>query len=262
MALKTDLQGIFVYIIMGLFLLGLVLSLIKKEKTGEYIFAAGFITACFAFGYRWYHTGHWPLQNLFEVFLTLGLLIYPISVFCRKYLSVRSSITDMLLGIIILFPAGFIFSSEPRQLPPALQSWLFAPHVGFYMFAYVLMAKAGVQASFQLAAGSDKSEAAVRERATYNMIRAGFPLMTIGLILACWWARVAWGDFWSWDPKELWSLASWLVYIGYLHFRYMFGKKHQRINSIIAITGLIVIVLTLLWANLSRLFPGIHNYAS
>ena len=168
----------------------------------------------------------------------------------------------MLLGAIILFPAGFIFDSEPKQLPPALQSWLFAPHVGFYMFSYVLMAKATVQAFYQLISSSDRSRSSLYEQSTYNMVRAGFPMMTIGLILACWWARVAWGDYWGWDPKELWSLASWLVFVGYLHFRFMFGKRYPHINSIWAIVGMIAIILTLLWVNLSRIFPGIHSYAS
>jgi ABC-type transport system involved in cytochrome c biogenesis permease subunit len=261
MEFKANPQGVIIYITMALYLLGFILSLLKNEKAGDRIFSIGFITALIAYVFRWNHVGHWPLQNLFEVFLTLGLIIYPISIFCKKYLSVNSRGTDMLLGAIILFPAGFIFNSDPRYLPPALQSWLFAPHVGFYMFSYVIMAKATVQAAFQLT-GSDQASSSTYEQATYNMVRLGFPLMTIGLILACWWARVAWGDYWGWDPKELWSLASWLIFVGYLHFRYMFGKKYSQINSIWVITGLTAIILTLLWVNLSRLFAGIHNYAT
>jgi len=94
------------------------------------------------------------------------------------------------------------------------------------------------------------------------MIYAGFPLLTLGLILGSYWGKKAWGDYWGWDPKELWSLASWLVYVGYFHFRYMFGKKYPQINSIWAIAGMFVIIVTLLWVNLSRLFPGLHSYAT
>ncbi|KKL20017.1 hypothetical protein LCGC14_2459660, partial [marine sediment metagenome] len=97
---------------------------------------------------------------------------------------------------------------------------------------------------------------------TYRMICFGFPLLTLGLILGSWWGKLAWGDFWGWDPKELWSLASWLVYVGYLHFRYMFGKKYARISSSLAILGIIAIVITLLWVNLSRIFTGLHSYTS
>ena len=99
------------------------------------------------------------------------------------------------------------------------------------------------------------------EEASYKLICAGFPLLTLGLILGSIWGKRAWGDYWGWDPKELWSLASWLAFIGYLHFRYMFGKKFPKINSLWIILGLAAIIITLLWVNLSRLFEGYHNYA-
>jgi ABC-type transport system involved in cytochrome c biogenesis permease subunit len=143
------------------------------------------------------------------------------------------------------------------------------------MLSYVLMTKAAVQAVIQLTgreswhglpAREDTARMAVPhllapEEATYRMVYAGFPLLTLGLILGSVWGQQAWGDWWGWDPKELWSLASWLIYVGYLHFRYMFGKKFPRLNSLWVITGLAVIIITLLWVNLSRLFPGLHSYA-
>ncbi|RPJ31170.1 MAG: c-type cytochrome biogenesis protein CcsB, partial [Planctomycetaceae bacterium] len=100
------------------------------------------------------------------------------------------------------------------------------------------------------------------EQATYELIAIGFPLLTLGLVLGSWWGQLAWGNYWGWDPKELWSLASWLVYVGYFHWRYMFGKIHSRINSLWAIAGMAAIIITLLWVNLSRLFPGLHSYAT
>jgi ABC-type transport system involved in cytochrome c biogenesis permease subunit len=100
------------------------------------------------------------------------------------------------------------------------------------------------------------------EQATYRMVCLGFPLLTLGLLLGSVWGKLAWGDYWGWDPKEMWSLASWLVYLGYFHFRYMFGKKHPRINSMWVVLGIVVILVTLLWVNLSRLFSGLHSYAT
>ena len=172
----------------------------------------------------------------------------------------------------MLFPAGFIFSAQPQQLPPALQCRLFLPHVAAYMLSYIFMAKAACQAVFQLAGFTpNQSEDLLPcEEGTYRMICAGFPLLTLGLILGSVWGKLAWGDYWGWDPKELWSLASWLVYVGYFHFRCMsregclaaFGKTHPRANSVWAIAGMAVIVITLLWVNLSRLFLGLHTYAT
>jgi ABC-type transport system involved in cytochrome c biogenesis permease subunit len=205
---------------------------------------------------------HIPFQNMFEVLLCMGLMIYPLSVFCRRFLRIGGQTADMLVGAVLMFPVGFIFDAEPQKLPPALQSWLFIPHVAVYLASYVIMANAAVQAFYQLKAKANNEIAADYEENTYRMICFGFPLLTLGLILGSWWGKLAWGDYWGWDPKELWSLVSWLVYVGYFHFRYMFSKKHACINSILAILGIVTILTTLLWVNLSRIFPGLHNYAA
>jgi cytochrome c-type biogenesis protein CcsB len=274
MAIKYTIQGLLIYAAMAGYLLAFIVTLSLQRKAGRNFFLMGFLLGCIALAYRWVDVRHIPLQNLFEVFLTLGVVVYPISIFCNRVLRVGGVAADMLIGVIVLFPAGFVFSAEPMQLPPALQSWLFGPHVLVYMLSYILMTKAAVQASLQLAgseawhglpARDDTSTARMAvlhsEDATYRMICAGFPLLTLGLVLGSIWGQNAWGDWWGWDPKELWSLASWLVYVGYFHFRYMFGKRLPRINSLWAVAGLVAIIITLLWVNLSRLFPGLHNYA-
>jgi ABC-type transport system involved in cytochrome c biogenesis permease subunit len=262
MALKFTIQGLLIYATMAACVAAFVAARLHRRKAGSLLFQAAFFVGCISVVYRWIDVGHLPMQNLFEVFLCLGALMYPISVFCRRKLHIGSSQADMLFGAVVLFPAGFVFSAQPQQLPPALQTWLFAPHVFAYMLSYVFMAKAAVQAVLELA-GAGKTRGMVwPERATYILICAGLPLMTVGLVLGCVWGQSAWGDWWGWDPKELWSLASWLLYVGYLHFRYMFGRNYPRLNSAWAITGLLVIVITLLWVNLSHLFLGMHSYAT
>jgi ABC-type transport system involved in cytochrome c biogenesis permease subunit len=261
MAVKYTIQGLLIYATITGYLLAFISMLLRRRKAGQILFMTGFLFGCVGLCYRWFAVGHIPMQNLFEVFLCLGALVYPISIFCNRILCIGDVSADMLIGAIVLFPAGFVFSAEPQQLPPALQSRLFAPHVFVYMLSYVLMAKAAVQAAIQLAGRRATCDTIEPEQATYRMICAGFPLLTLGLILGSVWGQQAWGDWWGWDPKELWSLASWLVYVGYFHFRYMFGKRFSRLNSAWAIMGLAVIIITLLWVNLSKLFPGLHNYA-
>jgi len=267
MEIKYTIQGLLIYITIVLYLLAFLVTLLCCSKVGHILYIFGFAVAVLAFWYRWYHVRHIPFQNLFEVFLSLGMMIYPVSLFCRHILRVGGFSADMLIGAIVLFPAGFVFNAEPQQLPPVLQSWLFAPHVAAYMLSYIFMAKATCQAVCQLN-GPQRDEHF--EEATYRMICAGFPLLTLGLILGSVWGKLAWGDYCGWDPKELWSLASWLIYVGYFHFRYMsregcltaFGKTHPRANSVWAIVGMAVIVITLLWVNLSQLFAGLHTYAT
>jgi len=264
MEIKYTIQGLLIYITIMVYLLAFLTTSLGRPKTGHLLFVFGFIVAVWSFGYRWYDVSHVPLQNLFEVFLCLGMICYPVSLFCRRVLQIGGRCADMLIGAIVLFPPGFVFSAKPQQLPPALQSWLFVPHVAVYALSYIFMAKATFQAVLQLAGKIPNPDEKLlpAEPATYRMICVGFPLLTLGLILGSCWGKLAWGDYWGWDPKELWSLASWLVYVGYLHFRHMFGKKHARLNSTWAIAGMLVIVITLLWVNLSLLFPGLHSYAT
>ncbi len=274
MAVKYTIQGLLIYASIAAYLLALAVMLLRRFcRVGftppirfggarpALLFFAGFLIGCASLAYRWLDVRHIPMQNLFEVFLCLGVLVYPISVFCNRILRIGGLAADMLIGAIVLVPAGFVFSAEPQQLPPALQSWLFGPHVFVYMLSYVLLTKAAVQAALQLSNSPSKNNLLAPEEATYRMVCAGFPLLTLGLILGSVWGQNAWGDWWGWDPKELWSLASLLVYVGYFHFRYMFGKRFPLINSLWAVAGLVVIIITLLWVNLSRLFPGLHSYA-
>lgn len=264
MAIKYTIQGLLIYSALAVYAVAFVMMVLRFAKLGRDLYLIGFAFMIIAFGYRWYDVQHVPLQNLFEVFLALGMLVYPLSLFCRRLLQVGGETVDMLMGVVLLIPLGFVFSAEPQKLPLALQSWLFAPHVAAYVFSYVIMAKATVQAVCQLCYTSgpvDKQQISF-ELGTYRMVCLGFPLLTIGLILGSWWGKLAWGDYWGWDPKEMWSLASWLVYVTYFHFRYMYGKKYPHFNSLWVVLGMIAIVITLLWVNLSRLFAGLHSYAT
>lgn len=264
MAIKYTIQGLLIYAAITAYIVAFVLCVLRTGKLGRTVYIVGFAFSLAAFGYRWYHVQHIPLQNLFDVFLILGVLSFPLSMFCRRALGVGGETVDALIGAIFLVPVGLVFSASPQKLPPALQSWLFAPHVTVYVLSYVIMAKAAVQALCQLScsSGSFDKQTISFEQASYRTVCLGFPLLTLGLLLGSWWGKLAWGDYWGWDPKEMWSLASWLVYVGYFHFRYMFGKKHSRINSIWVVFGMVVIVITLLWVNLSKLFTGLHSYAT
>jgi ABC-type transport system involved in cytochrome c biogenesis permease subunit len=263
MEIKYTIQGLLIYATMAVYLLALVATVVRQPRTGRALFFVGFLLAIFSYIYRWYDAHEPPLQNLFEVFLFAGVACYPIWWFCRRCLRIAGQWADMLIGAVVLIPAGFIFHAHPMPRPPALQSWLFVPHVAVYVLSYIFMAKAFFQAGEQLLVKPRPNTTWLpTEQATYQLIAIGFPLLTLGLILGSWWGKLAWGDYWGWDPKELWSLASWLIYVGYFHWRHILGTRHPRANSLWAIAGMAAIIITLLWVNLSQLFPGLHSYAT
>ena len=264
MAVKLTPEGILIYCTMVAYLAATVALMLEKKRLGWTVYTLGSTVAVINFVFRWHHVGHVPMQNLFEVFLCLGMLVLPISLFCRRFMRVGGTAADCMIGFIVLFPAGFVFNADPQRLPPALQSGLFIPHVAAYMIAYMILVKAAVQGLGQLfcKAGPNDEQLVSYEVAAYKMVRLGFPLLTLGLVLGAIWGKIAWGDYWNWDPKELWSFVTWLIYVGYFHFRYVSGRKFPRLNSALVLSGFLAIVITLLWVNLSRIFPGLHSYAS
>jgi cytochrome c-type biogenesis protein CcsB len=92
---------------------------------------------------------------------------------------------------------------------------------------------------------------------TYRMIAIGWPLLTAGIITGAVWANSAWGSYWSWDPKETWSLITWFMYAIYLHARYVRGWKGTQM-AVISAVGFLAVIFTYLGVNL--VLSGLHSY--
>ena len=262
MAVKMTLLGSLIYAAMAADLLATGLLALRQRRGGMAAYGMGFLFAASAVAVRWMRVGHVPLQNLFEVFVALGVVAFPLSVLSRRGLRVGGEALDALVAFLLLFPAGFIFSEEVRALPPSLQTPLFGPHVGLYVTAYFVMTKAALQAVRVLVGRTEPAEPGLvgADEAADRMVRLGLPLLTGGLILGAVWGKTAWGRWWHWDPKEMWSLATWLVYGAYFHARPAFPRA-RRLRAALIVFGFALILVTLLWANLSRLFVGLHSYA-
>lgn len=99
------------------------------------------------------------------------------------------------------------------------------------------------------------------EDITYKVIIAGWPLLTIGIVMGGMWANEAWGRFWGWDPKETWALITWVVYAGYLHTRITLGWAGKR-PAAIAVFAFAVVVFTFMGVNLGLTGDGLHTYGA
>jgi cytochrome c-type biogenesis protein CcsB len=100
----------------------------------------------------------------------------------------------------------------------------------------------------------------ILDEITYKSIAIGFPIFTLGgLIFGAIWADQAWGKYWSWDPKETWSLITWFIYAFYLHGRMLRGWRGKKV-AIVAVIGFTAVMFTYLGVNL--LLSGLHSYGS
>ncbi|HZA26639.1 MAG TPA: c-type cytochrome biogenesis protein CcsB [Actinomycetota bacterium] len=100
--------------------------------------------------------------------------------------------------------------------------------------------------------------AAVLDRLAYRTIAFGFPIWTFAVIAGAIWAEQAWGRYWGWDPKEVWSFITWVVFAAYLHARATVGWRGRR-AAVIAVVGFAALAFNLYAVNL--VIPGLHSYA-
>jgi cytochrome c-type biogenesis protein CcsB len=92
----------------------------------------------------------------------------------------------------------------------------------------------------------------------YRSIMVGFPMLTLGIITGAAWANYAWGTYWSWDPKETWSLITWFMYAAFLHARFTAGWRGKK-AAVLAIIGFGFVIFTYFGVN--YLLSGLHSYA-
>ena len=93
---------------------------------------------------------------------------------------------------------------------------------------------------------------------SYRSIALGLLFLTFTIITGAIWAERAWGSYWSWDPKETWSLITWIVYAIYLHLRIRKGYEGKA-AAIFAAIGFVCVMFTYIGVN--TFLPGIHSYA-
>ncbi|MDD2388589.1 MAG: c-type cytochrome biogenesis protein CcsB [Desulfobacterales bacterium] len=213
--------------------------------------------------------GHAPLSNLYESLVFFACMIGAI------YLVLEWKYKNRVVGAFaapLAFLAMAYASLAPnindriQPLVPALKSnWLIA-HVFACFLGYAAFAIAfGVSIMFLIKGRqSDKSgrlishlpDTNILDELTYQMIMFGFLFLSIGIITGSVWANSAWGTYWSWDPKETWSLITWFIYATLLHARLMRGWHGKRI-AWLSIFGFMAVLFTYFGVNL---LPGLHSY--
>ena len=119
-----------------------------------------------------------------------------------------------LLVVALMIVSYLMPIVRSNTLVPALQSPWFFPHILVYIVCYSLMGVAAVMSLWMLIKG-DKSGLKVQH--VDNLIYVGLIFMTFGMMFGAFWAKEAWGHYWSWDPKETWAAITWLAYLVYLH---------------------------------------------
>lgn len=118
-----------------------------------------------------------------------------------------------------------------QTLMPALQSPWFIPHVTVYMFSYSLLGCAFIIAVAGLCGAGEKMLPSAD-----TLVYIGLAFLTFGMLSGALWAKEAWGNYWSWDPKEVWALITWLSYLLYIHLRLVGRVSHRTLYILLILS--------------------------
>ena len=271
----------FAYLVSMLLFFAFMASRVKALGTGGIAVAYfGLLAQTGAIALRWKESydmgvGHAPLSNLYEsvvFFAWTIVLIFVMMDLKYKYRVIGAFVMPFALLGMAWAQLGMHSGIEP--LVPALQSNWLTYHVITCFLGYAAFAVAcGVSIMYLIKANHDESGQTAGESSimsmfppirvlddlNYRAIMIGFPLLTLGIITGAAWANYAWGTYWSWDPKETWSLIVWFVYAAFLHARFTRGWVGKR-AAWLSMIGFAATIFCYLGVNL--FLSGLHSYGS
>ncbi len=214
-------------------------------------------------GVRWAEAGRPPFSNMFESLTLLAWTVAVIYLVLRFRMGVPylEAPAAAMSALSLAYASTFGFEIEP--LVPALQSnWLtfhvFTCFLGYGGFAVSFISSIGYLVADRAGSRVSPEAKETLEAVMAKTVSFGFLFLSLGIITGAVWANSAWGTYWSWDPKETWSLITWFIYAIYLHCRFVRGWRGRR-AAWISIVGFVSVLFTYIGVNF--LLSGLHSYA-
>ena len=215
------------------------------------------------------------LQDGFAAVAVMGYaLLFYSWLMVGIYLLVQLRYRLAILGGIIA-PLAFLMTLSPLvvgrgagEIPPALQTYWLPVHVTLAFLGNAVLALAfGVSLIYVLQERHLKNKKMTAlmkrfppleslDRLNYVLLVWGFPLMTLGILTGSLWAGIHWGNYWSWDPRQISSAAAWLLYGALLHARLSAGLRGKK-AALLTMFGFCVVLGYFLWGE--ALFPSRHG---
>ncbi|MDA2804629.1 c-type cytochrome biogenesis protein CcsB [Nocardiopsis suaedae] len=217
----------------------------------------------------------WPWGNMFEFVVAISLCAVAAFLYAALRYQARYLGTFVLLPVVLLLgiAARWLYT-ETGPLVPALHSYWIAIHVSAAIVATGAFMVSGAAAITYLLSHRTEAKRAMGERVagiaaklpspelldrvSHRFVVIAFPLWTFAIIAGAIWADEAWGRFWGWDPKEVWSFITWVIYAAYLHARATAGWKGTR-SAWIGVLGFAALMFNFFGVN--YMFSGLHSYA-
>lgn len=230
---------------------------------------AGFLLHSASIIYRYVVGGHLPITSMHEAASFYAWCIVVIFFFLEYKYKVGIMGSFILPVIFVLMLSSSVLPREIRPLSPVLQSYWLGFHtilaflgnaafaVAFGIGTMYLMQEHYVKSKHLHGLFQRLPSLQMLDEINYKLISLGFPLLTLAIISGALWAESAWGSYWRWDPKEVWSMITWFIYALILHIRLTAGWRGKR-AAVLSIIGFAVVLFSFFGANL--LLKSMHTF--
>jgi len=229
----------------------------------------GMVAHIFGMGLRWYVSGHEPWSNGYEAVIFVAF----VTILAGLIFSYRKS--KFALAASVLFASflmgiahGSMMNPEVTNLVPVLKSYWLMIHVavitssyGFLGLGSLLGLVVLILYTIRTKKNKEKINDTIAELTAINemTLTVGLYTLTIGTFLGGVWANESWGRYWSWDPKEVWSLISMMVYVIILHMRIVPGLRGKFAFNVASFFAISSLIMTFFGVN--HYLAGMHSYA-
>ena len=201
-----------------------------------------------------------PLSNQFEFANAFAWGVALMGIFVRKRLKADWITVAAMPAALLVMTYAALQPMEIHDLMPALRSAWFGVHIGSAVLSYSSFVIAGVCGLRYLMTAKQNADGRLLDQMdylSYRMVTFGFLFLTVVILSGAIWAEQAWSSFWSWDPKEVWALITWIIYAVYLHLRLRRGRRGTSMAWFLVIA---VPVVFFTFAGVNTLMHGLHTY--
>ena len=233
----------------------------KLLKGAWFVFLAAFAAHTVFIIVRGIAAKRLPLSNQFEFANAFAWGVALMLIVMRRRLKTDwLSVVAMPAALLVMTYAA-LQPMEIKDLMPALRSAWFGVHIGSAVLSYAAFVIAGcISLRYLLAVkkgDADKKSLDQMDYLSYRMVAFGFLFLTVVILSGAIWAEQAWSAFWTWDPKEVWALITWIIYAVYLHLR-LRGKRKGTAMAWYLVIAVPVVLFT--FAGVNTFMHGLHTY--
>ena len=230
----------------------------------------GMVAHVIGMGLRWYISGHEPWSNGYEAVVFVAFVTVMAGlIFSYKKSKFTLASTVIFASFLLGIAHGSMMNPEVTNLVPVLKSYWLMIHVAVITSSYGflgLSALLGLVVMFLYIIRNDKNASkfkdTIEELTSINemSMTVGLYTLSLGTFLGGVWANESWGRYWSWDPKEVWSLISMMVYVFILHMRIVPGLRGKFAFNAMSLWSIATLIMTFFGVN--YYLSGMHSYAA